>query len=357
MAAHSKQLRNLIHIFKDKASLIIATLSIKRHVSSVHLPILRATTHNLSNPPSESRIAAVLSLGHGSHLIACACINAIMERLHQTHSATVALKCLFTIHNIINRGSFILRDQLSYYPSHGGHNFLNLSTFRDNCDSEMWELSSWVRWYAAILEQSLTVSRVLNYYIRSSSFGCSKKVKEEKILVLSNFDLLCEIDGLVGYVEQISRVPDSLYLQRIGLVFEVVRLVAEDYRWVQSEIFQRVAELGDRIENMVLGELTQLHSNLKRLEECKEGLVLLLVNRKRNYGFWDLMNQTKRKVVMMKEDKEGKRLLLTMGKRDESRESTRFGNPFLEPEGQLLPVPYGVGWFGRDLFSLTSTVG
>ncbi|KAJ7965763.1 putative ENTH/ANTH/VHS superfamily protein [Quillaja saponaria] len=307
-------------------------------------PSFVPTTHNLSNPPSEARIDAVLSLGHGSRFIACTCINTLIDRLHQTRSATVALKCLFTIHNIITRGSFTLRDLLLYYPSNGGHNFLNLSMFRDDSDSEMWKLSSWVRWYAGVLEQSLMVSRVLNYYICSSPV---KKVAEEKVLGLSNFDLLCEIDRLVGYVEHISRVPDSLYLQRIGLVYEVVGLVGEDYRWVQSEIFRRVAELGNRIENMVFGELTQFLDDLKRLEECREGLVMLFVNRRRNDRFWDLINQTKRKVVMMKEEREGKRLLLTMGKRDESTESNRFGNPFLEP-GQLLSVTYGSGWLGLE---------
>ncbi|KAI4337651.1 hypothetical protein L6164_016037 [Bauhinia variegata] len=343
--AQSKRLRKLIYVLQDKASLIGATLSIRRHVSSVAVPVLRATTHSLSTPPSEARIAAVLSIGHGSYLLPRACINALMDRLHHTHSATVALKCLFTLHNVIIRGPFALRDQLSCYPSYGGHNFLNLSTFRDDSEMESLELSSWVRWYAGVLEQSLSVSRVLGYYLSSSSiqnFKNYKKGVEETRrthLGLSNSDLLYKIEGLVGYVEQISRVPDSLYLQKNELVYEVVRLVGEDYRCVQYEIFSRIEELGNRMENFDVAELSELLGYLKRMNESKERLLLLFVNRKKNDEFWDLIDQAKIKAAIAKEEIQGKWLLVTKPRRDESTGSTQYKNPFLEP-GQLIPVPH-----------------
>lgn len=110
----------------------------------------------------------------------------------------------------------------------------------------------------------------------------------------------------MGFVEQISGVPESLELQRKDLVYEVVRLVGEDYRSVQYEIFCRVEELGERVENMEVGEMGELVSDLGRLEKSKEGLILLFVNRKRNEGFWDLIEQTKRKVVSVKEEREGR---------------------------------------------------
>ena len=66
-------------------------------------------------------------------------------------------------------------------------------------------------------------------------------------LKASNADLLYKLEALVGFVEQTSHVPDSLHLQRNELVYEVVRLVGENYRSVQGEILMRVEELGGRI--------------------------------------------------------------------------------------------------------------
>ncbi|XP_061371782.1 putative clathrin assembly protein At4g40080 [Gastrolobium bilobum] len=336
--AQQKRLRNLAHILKDTASVIAASLSMKRHVSSVRVNVLRATTHSLAAPPSESKIAAVLAIGHGSHVLPRACIDALMDRLHQTRSATVALKCLFTLHNVVIKGPFTLKDQLCHYPSYGGHNFLNLSTFRDDSEVESLELSSWVRWYASVLEQSLTVSRVLGYYMSSSLNERSKKDAQERkclVLGLSNADLLYKLEGLVVFVEQISRVPESLHLQRNELVYEVVRMVGEDYRSVQGEILLRLEELGNRMEDMDVGELSELVDYLKRLEESQEKLVLLFVNRRKNNGFWDLVKEIKTKGVMKKEEIAGKWLTVVTTK---ATELTRSTNPFLEP-GQLGPVP------------------
>ncbi|XP_027353869.1 putative clathrin assembly protein At4g40080 [Abrus precatorius] len=332
--AQQKRLRNIAHNLKDKASVIAAALSIKRHVSSVRVHVIRATTHALAAPPSDDKIAAVLAVGHGSHLLPRACINALMDRLHHTGSATVALKCLFTLHNVVVKGPFTLKDQLSCYPSYGGHNFLNLSTFRDDSDVESLELSSWVRWYARVLELSLSVSRILGYYLNSSS---TSTTQDRKCLVLrnSNADLLYKLECLVVFVEQISHVPESLHLQRNELVYEIVRLVGEDYGSVQGEILVRLEELGNRMEEMEVSELNELAGYLRRLEKSQEKLVLLFVNRRKNNGFWDLIEKTKTKGVKKKEEIEGKWLTVVT---TSAAELTRSTNPFLEP-GQLSPVP------------------
>ncbi|XVE95239.1 hypothetical protein REPUB_Repub02eG0079000 [Reevesia pubescens] len=310
---YRKKLRIVLGIMKDKGSLIKTILSTKHHKSSVHRVILRATTHGSSAPPPDHRITAVISLGHGSSATACACIQALMDRLHRTSNASVALKCLYTIHNIIGKGSFILKDQLSIYPCFGGRNFLNLSMFRDDSDTETWELSTWVRWYTEILEQNLMVSRVLGYQLNSSRAKIDSN-KKDKILGLSNSDLLNEIDVLVDFADQVGNPPDSLYLQRKSLVYEVVRLVSEDYRLVQREIYVRVAELGVRMMSLSFSEWNQSLNSLNRLEDCKERISLLLVNRNRNDDLWDLIKENKVNLVgMMKEKKEGKILVITMG--------------------------------------------
>lgn len=252
-----------------------------------------------------------------------------MDRLHGTKSATVAMKCLFTLHNITVQGSFTLKDQLSCYPSYGGHNFLNLSTFRDDLDFESLQLSSWVRWYAALLEQLLTVSRILGYYLNSNNN--SSKKKDSLILNASNADLLYKLECLVVFVEQISGVPESLELQKTELVYEIVRMVGEDYRNVQGEILLRLEELGKRMEDLDIGELNELLNYLKRLEESKENLVLLFVNRRKNNRFWEMIKEIKIGGLEKKEEIEGKWLTV-------AAELTRSTNPFLEP-GQYFSVP------------------
>ncbi|KAH7511580.1 hypothetical protein ACOSP7_010214 [Xanthoceras sorbifolium] len=332
---HLKNLRIVLGIFKDKASLIKTTLSTKRRTSSIHRAIVRATTHGVSSPSPDKRIVSVLSLGHGTRHKAGACIGALMERLHGTHNAFVALKCLFIVHNIISRGSFILKDQLSIYPSSGGRNFLNLSMFRDNSDPETWELSSWVRWYADVLEQNLTVSRVLGYYLSSSKGKKKDNDKEDKVLALLNSDLLREMDVLVGFVEEICNAPSSLHLQTKNLVYEIVRLVSEDYRFIQREIFIRIVELGDRMTSLSVGGLTQFLTAMKRFEDCKERLSLLFVNRKKNDALWDLVNETKTNIQAAVNKKLQEKTVVNIRKRDE-----------------LIRFASADGWLGLDRVSL-----
>lgn len=139
-------LRDLIGIIKDKASQSKAALLSNPKTLSLHLALLRATTHDPFTPPDPRHLAALLSFGHSSRAVAATAIEALMDRLQTTRDASVAIKCLFTIHHIIKRGSFILQDQLSVFPATGGRNYLKLSNFRDNTTPLTWELSSWVRW-------------------------------------------------------------------------------------------------------------------------------------------------------------------------------------------------------------------
>ncbi|XP_061987919.1 putative clathrin assembly protein At4g40080 [Rosa rugosa] len=338
---------NLIDILKDKASILRATLSINRHVSSIHVAILRATSHDPSSPPSDEKIADILDLGRSSRLAACTCIDILMDRLHVTQNAFVALKCLYTVHNIVSRGSFIFRDQISYHPSFGGRNFLNMTMFSDKSDLDTWEFSLWVRWYAAVVEQNLMVARAIGYYLNTENHN-------KVVVALLNSDLVADIEVLVGFVARISDAPESLSLQRNDLVYEIVKAASEDYRAVQREISVRVKEVEDRVERLSLSELTRVVEALRRLEDCKERLVLLFVNRKRNDGLWESVRKTRAELAETKAQREERRLVVvrTVSRnrgRDELSESTQCWNPFLEP-GQLLLLPSGGGggggWLG-----------
>ncbi|KAM7516869.1 hypothetical protein LguiA_006452 [Lonicera macranthoides] len=331
--APKKQLRQLLHIFKDKASLIRATVSTKRATSSIRVAVLRCTTHSSSSLPQDHRIATVLTLGNGSRPTACTCIETIMDRLHKSHNAYVALKCLLTLHNIISKGSFILKDQVSFYPCSGGRNFLNLSRFFDKSDAETWEFSSWVRWYASVLECNLTTSRIIGSYF---SFPSSKKIDIDKVAenltLLLNSDLLREIDALVNFVEDICKAPESLHFQRNNLVYEVVRMVSEDYRLTQHHMMIRLGQLADRTDGLSRDELDELTRCLERLEECRERLTLLFVNRKRNDAFWELVSETKGGVLRKIEERERAMVKLEI-------EPTRFGKRVVGPGQMLMLLP------------------
>ncbi|TYJ35444.1 hypothetical protein E1A91_A05G237200v1 [Gossypium mustelinum] len=224
-----------------------------------------------------------------------------MDRLHSTSDALVALKCLYTIHNIIGKGFFILKDQLSMYEYFGGRNFLKLLMFRDDLDPETREMSKWVRWYAAILEQNLVVSKVLGCHLYSKR--AKNVIGKEKDNISSSF---------VEFACQVGDLPDSLHLQRKSLVYEIVRSIGEDYRLVQREIGTRVAELEARMISLSSSEWTQFLNSLTKFEDCKEGISLLFRNRNRNDELWDLVKETKAKLVAEMKDRgnDGKRTLV-----------------------------------------------
>ncbi|KAG5245792.1 hypothetical protein OIU76_002020 [Salix suchowensis] len=344
---HRKKLKTVIGILKGLTSIIKATLSTKSNTKT-HTAVLRATTaRNSSSPPSDDRIAAVLSLGRGSRLTACSVIEALMDRLHGTKNPSVALKCLFTIHSILKKGSFILKDQLSFYPSFGGRNFLNMSKFRQDSDPERWELASWVRWYATAIEQNFIVSRFLGHYLNSSFSSKNSKDREDKASALLDEDLLGELDALAGFVEVICEAPDSLHLQRNNLVYAVIRYVGEDYRVVQREILIRVVELRDRMENLTFNELTRLLSSLKRFEDCRERLRLLFVNRARNDALWELICGTKLKIIEMVREMGELKSLVKMERTDDSGELSRLRERFGVLR-QVVRFNSGGRWWGTD---------
>lgn len=149
-------------------------------------------------------------------------------------------------------------------------------------------------------------SRVLGSYF-SFSFLLKKSDfdKEAEILTsLLNSDLLREMEALVGMVEEICYAPESLHFQKNNLVYEVVKLVSEDYRLSQYHIMIRLNEFGDRIERLSCSELGELSCGLVRLEASRERLSLLFANRKRNVVFWDLVSQTKMKIVKERQGRE-----------------------------------------------------
>ncbi|CDP01120.1 unnamed protein product [Coffea canephora] len=322
-----RKLREFIGRLKDNASLIKANLTTKRTVSSIKIAILRATSHSSTAAPPEHQLDAILSLGHDVHLpLACACVEAVLDRLHNTRSPYVALKCLFILHNIITHGSFILKEQLSFYPLTGGQNSLKLTRFSNKSNLENWELSQWVRWYASVLERNLITTRILGCYLCcTSSSSKFQENRNNKIAIRPpDCDLLKEIDSLVCMVEGICAAPESLHYQRLDLVHEFMLLVSEDYRFTQHQIITRLNELGDRTARMSYDDSAELICCLKRLEDCRMRLVEMFANRKRNDEFWDLVRQTRVGLEELNEKRDRGRMVVWKGWQDETTELTRF---------------------------------
>ncbi|RZC12918.1 putative clathrin assembly protein At4g40080 [Glycine soja] len=271
------KLTNLIGIIKDKASQSKAALLSKRTT----LSLLRATSHDSSTPPTRKHLATLLSSGDGSRATASAAVEVLMDRLQGTNNAAVALKCLIAVHHIIHHGSFILQDQLSVYPSAGGRNYLNLSNFRHNTDPTSWELSSWVRWFAQHIEQLLCTSRILGFFLGTSTDS------EDRVSGVANADLLTEFDSLVALVEGICKRPEP---NGNRLVEEIVKLAREDWGVAQVEVGVRVSEFKERLGGLKFGEAVELVCCLKRLEQCQE-----MMDGARQLRFWDLVREVKDK--------------------------------------------------------------
>ncbi|KAL3735100.1 hypothetical protein ACJRO7_024273 [Eucalyptus globulus] len=354
--AQKRKLRVLMSILRDKVAIIKATLSLRRTAaSSVRLSVLRATAASPSDaaPPPEDRLAAVLLLGRGSLLTARTCVAALVDRLHGAADAAVALRCLVALHGVLTQGSFVLRDQPSFFPGDGGRNYLNLSKFRDDSGPEAWELSSWARWYAAFLEQTLIASRRVGFYLCGST-----RDRGEKVSASSSSELLIELDVLSSVLERVVEAPkNSEQLRANDLVHEVVRLVREDYGATRSEISLRLAGLGERVDGMSSAELAQLAGVLTRLDGCEDRLISLFGNRKNNDGLWDSVAELKTKAAAEGERREGWRLVKKETKVD-AAELARLVGRFTESRKLYAAAGSGAGFRGLDLVPVTvPTVG
>ncbi|KAJ8771201.1 hypothetical protein K2173_025954 [Erythroxylum novogranatense] len=313
-------LRRIIGLIKDKASQGKATLISNPETLSLHLALLRATTHDCSAPPHPKYITTLLSFGHSTRHTAAAAVEALMDRLQSTRDSSVAIKCLITIHHIVRDGSFIIQDQLSVYPSTGGRNYLKLSNFRDIASPLTWELSSWVRWYARYIEHVLSTSRVSGFFLCSASSTSEKDKEEGRVLALMNSDLLREIDSLVGLLEEICQRPDGLHLQNKSLVGEITNMVGEDYLSAINDILIRLSEFNERLGCLSFGDSVELACVLKRLENCKEHISDLSIRKRAlTESLWCLGSEMRSKVEMLKGYREDCKLLLTFREESESK--------------------------------------
>ncbi|CAK9322051.1 unnamed protein product, partial [Citrullus colocynthis] len=336
----TKKLSSLIGLIKDKASQSKAALLAKPNILSFQLALLRATTHDPHAPPSEKHLSVLLSLGKTSRATAAAAVEVLMDRLQTTQNSAVALKCLISVHHIVKNGGFILQDQLSVFPFTGGRNYLKLSDFRDSSNPISWELSSWVRWYAQYIETVLSISRILGFFVGSSSSNEEKERKAEQISGFLNSDLLKETESLVGLIEETSKMPHCLHLNGNRLVDKIYAFVGDDYLSGMKEISIRVTEFHQRLGCLSFGESVELVCVLKRLEDCKEKQIMGISAKYEVLmdEFWGSIRETKNLIGESKENREDGKLARTKSRMSYSgrfmeranassyRDSLRFGS-------------------------------
>ncbi|KAK2998233.1 hypothetical protein RJ639_022722 [Escallonia herrerae] len=325
------RLRDLIGVVKDKLSLSRVALLSKPNTLSLHLAVLRATTHSPSTPPDDHHLATLLSLGDASRATASALIESLMDRLHRTGDASVALKCLLTIHHIIRRGPFILQDQLSIFPASGGRNHLKLSAFHDGGTAATWALSTWVRWYGRYLETLLSASRTLGFFLTSSSCTVEREKVEETISSIMNSDLIRDVDSLIGVIEEMCKAPDSILLEGNKLLYEILGLMGGDYLSAVNEVLLRLGEFKERLSCLSFGGSVELACCLKRLEDCKDRLLVLFTIKKPSIELlWGITGELVDGVAMVKMYGEGGGKLVSLGRRERLSESSRFGDRILK---------------------------
>lgn len=221
------------------------------------------------------------------------------------------------------KGSVLYKDHASFFPSSGGHNSLNLSGFYDKSDVETRQLSSWVRWYANVLERNMITSRTLGSYISPSSRLSINfdKIENHKGNNIGFSNSVTEMESLMCFVEGICEAPESQYCQKIDLVHEIMILIAEDYRSTQYHIMIRLVDLSSRVSSLSYLDLSELILCLTRLEGCRKKLNELFIRRK-NDLFWEMVSQRKMDMEMVKYEREKQSLLLWNV--DEKSDELRF---------------------------------
>lgn len=181
-----------------------------------------------------------------------------------------------------------------------------------------------MRWYARYIETLLSTSRVLGYFLGSTSCSTGRDQQEERISTFSSQDLVRDVDSLVGMIEEICKVPDPRFVEGSKLLYEVISLLSNDYLSTVNAVLSRLSEFNVRMSCLSFAESVELACALKRLEDCKEKLSLLFpVKKPSAENLWGLVSELKEKTGKLKAYKE-ERKLLTWGKCDQGSESARF---------------------------------
>lgn len=208
------------------------------------------------------------------------------------------------------------------FPASGGRNYLNLSGFRDGATAATWVLSAWVRWYACYLETLLSTSRVIGFFLCSSSSTLEKDNQDDRLSSYLNLDLIRDVHSLVALIEEMCKAPDSLLVEGNKILYEATNMVGGDYLSAVNEILLRLSELNQRLSCLSFGDSVELMRGLKRLEDCRERMEAFFTLKKPlSESLWGLVGELKSGVGMGNVCREK---LVSVGRREKESESARF---------------------------------
>lgn len=179
--------------------------------------------------------------------------------------------------------------------------------------------------YGLYLEHLISTSRIMGFFISSTSNTIQKHEYEEMVSSLTNSDLLREIDALVGLLEETCKIPDLPFSGGKSLADKIIHLVGEDYVSSINELYVRFNEFKERSNNILsFGDSIELVCALKRLESCKERLTEIchgIWKKAWIDGFWSLVREVKGMIGNL-EDDYGQ--IVGIGRREKGYESARF---------------------------------
>lgn len=256
------RLQMLVGVVKDQVSTGIVRAK-NGHLAQIDLAVLRATTHDEQGIQEEA-VRAVLEIGTSSRMRVAHCTRVIMDRLNKTSSWVVALKCLIIIHRCLHEGGFMFQDLLSLSPATGGHNYLNLSKFKDTSSTFTWVASAWVRWYAGFIEQWIQTARNTKSFLGIQTYhgsvqaGKLQSARLEKLLALENRHLLKDIEVLHDLLHEVSAWQAEDVVMQHVLVKEGLRLVSEVTLVAYEEIKLRLFEIQKRVATLDRSQVLSL---------------------------------------------------------------------------------------------------
>lgn len=146
------KLRKAIGAVKDQTSISLAKVS-STSASNLEVLILKATRHDAA-PIDERYVNEVLNLVSSNKVYAAACAQAIAKRIGKTKNWIVALKSLMLVLRIFQDGDPYFPREVLHVMKRGAR-VLNLSTFRDDSNSNPWDYTAFVRTFALYLDERL----------------------------------------------------------------------------------------------------------------------------------------------------------------------------------------------------------
>ncbi|MCO5582823.1 hypothetical protein L7F22_036723 [Adiantum nelumboides] len=265
------KLQEFMGLVKDQVSLGRA-MAKAGQFSQIDLAVLRATGHE-EHAVEKETMKAVLDVGGGSRMRVSHCVCFIMDRLNKTRSWIVAIKCLLLIHKCLHEGGFMFQDQLSIHPCRGGHNYLNLSKFRDTSSAFAWATSAWVRWYAEFIEQWIQTSRSIGTFLDSKEE--EKSLHTERLVTLASPQLVKEMINLEEFLHEAAGWEAEDFVTEHVLVKEALSLITATTRKAYREVKSRFEEVIERTSMLVQTEALALLNVCERLSEDSMSLLQL----------------------------------------------------------------------------------